>query len=234
MIIDEYDNQSNNNELDREQFIDQQPLSVKHKIAAVILVIFGVFILIMWVFQMKNNINAPFAYKGENQNQTNNILTSTENNDEALKTKDSDKDGLSDWDELYVYKTSPYLEDSDSDGIKDKQEINGNTDPNCPTGRDCKNLGVVNGDQSVVNQGVVQKDNSSLDNLSNPINNQVNQQATTSTNLNVGNTKPSSGGQPDIATLRQLLLENGMQKDVLDKISDKDLLDSYAETLGKQ
>lgn len=56
---------------------------------------------------------------------------------EALKKKDTDGDGLSDYDELYVYKTSPYLKDSDSDGVDDKTEVFGGTDPNCPTGKVC-------------------------------------------------------------------------------------------------
>jgi hypothetical protein len=46
--------------------------------------------------------------------------------DEALKTKDTDGDGLSDWDEIHVYKTSPYLEDTDGDGrISRQQYISG-------------------------------------------------------------------------------------------------------------
>jgi len=62
---------------------------------------------------------------------------------EALKTKDTDGDGLSDYDELYVYKTSPYLKDSDSDGIDDKTEVFGGTDPNCPTGKECGGTSLV-------------------------------------------------------------------------------------------
>jgi hypothetical protein len=56
---------------------------------------------------------------------------------ERLKTTDSDLDGLMDYDELYVYKTSPYLSDSDSDGFDDKTEIFSDHNPNCPEGRDC-------------------------------------------------------------------------------------------------
>lgn len=51
---------------------------------------------------------------------------------EQAKTKDTDQDGLSDYDELYIYSTSPYLMDSDSDEITDKQEVDEGTDPNCP------------------------------------------------------------------------------------------------------
>jgi hypothetical protein len=62
---------------------------------------------------------------------------------EALKTKDTDADGLSDFDETYVFKISPYLADSDSDGIADKTELEKGTNPNCPEGKDCGPLGGV-------------------------------------------------------------------------------------------
>ena len=62
---------------------------------------------------------------------------------EALKKKDTDGDGLSDYDELFVYHTSPYLKDTDSDGIPDGQEVKNGTDPNCPEGKNCLNLGAL-------------------------------------------------------------------------------------------
>lgn len=55
-----------------------------------------------------------------------------------LKSTDTDKDGLSDYDELYVFRTSPFLADSDSDGIPDGVEVANGTDPNCPEGKICR------------------------------------------------------------------------------------------------
>ncbi len=57
--------------------------------------------------------------------------------DAALKAKDTDHDGLSDYDEINIYHTSPYLADSDSDGIPDGVEVAQGTDPNCPKGKNC-------------------------------------------------------------------------------------------------
>ncbi len=55
----------------------------------------------------------------------------------GLKEKDTDQDGLSDYDELYLYGSSPYLQDTDSDGINDQREIVAGSDPNCPQGQNC-------------------------------------------------------------------------------------------------
>ncbi|MBI3963732.1 MAG: hypothetical protein HY341_01915 [Candidatus Kerfeldbacteria bacterium] len=56
----------------------------------------------------------------------------------ALREQDTDRDSLSDYDELYVHDTSPYLPDSDSDGTSDADEIRNSTDPNCPEGTECR------------------------------------------------------------------------------------------------
>ena len=57
---------------------------------------------------------------------------------DALKLADTDGDGVNDYDEQYVFRTSPYLEDSDSDGFPDGKEIAEGYDPNCPRGKTCR------------------------------------------------------------------------------------------------
>lgn len=54
-----------------------------------------------------------------------------------LQDKDSDKDGLSDYDEQYIYGTSPYVGDTDSDGLNDRTELEQGTDPLCHKLQDC-------------------------------------------------------------------------------------------------
>jgi hypothetical protein len=61
----------------------------------------------------------------------------------ALQNKDTDGDGISDYDELYISKTSPYLKDSDGDGIPDGTEAQSGTDPNCPEGKICEGFRVL-------------------------------------------------------------------------------------------
>ena len=61
----------------------------------------------------------------ENTTSEENISTSSEESGamDALKTMDSDSDGLNDYDETYVYNTDPYLLDSDNDIISDYDEV---------------------------------------------------------------------------------------------------------------
>lgn len=54
-----------------------------------------------------------------------------------LQNKDTDGDDLTDYAEIYIYKSSPYLEDSDSDTYGDKQEVDSGDDPNCPGTESC-------------------------------------------------------------------------------------------------
>ncbi|MFA6429209.1 MAG: thrombospondin type 3 repeat-containing protein [Patescibacteria group bacterium] len=56
---------------------------------------------------------------------------------DALKIQDTDRDGLNDYSESNMYLTSPYLEDTDSDGVTDGMEVARGTDPSCPSGTSC-------------------------------------------------------------------------------------------------
>lgn len=60
-----------------------------------------------------------------------------------LKEKDTDHDGLTDYQELYQYHTSIFLEDSDSDGYTDYEEVLSGNEPLCPKGEDCSLLTLV-------------------------------------------------------------------------------------------
>lgn len=103
------------------------------------------------VFGFFHGLKSPFAPANVNQTPTNQVATSQTIDD--LRGKDTDKDGLSDYDELYVHRTSPYLDDSDSDGIKDGAEISGGTDANCPQGQNCFRSEPVNGNANTSGVG---------------------------------------------------------------------------------
>ena len=88
--------------------------------------------LIFGFWQIGQNLKITLAEEPASKEESANLF------DEAkLKVIDTDGDGLSDWAELNTYKTSPYLADSDSDGVADADEIKAGADPNCPPDRDC-------------------------------------------------------------------------------------------------
>lgn len=108
-------------------------------------IIFGTLLFIglaafsLGIFQIMGNIGAPFKVKEDKNKPESPLLTNSTQEEELtqLRNKDTDKDGLNDFDELYVYGTSPYVRDSDSDGHPDNEEVETDNDPNCPTGQTC-------------------------------------------------------------------------------------------------
>lgn len=109
----------------------------QQKLIMLMAALFGAATLIFGIINWRAQIFRPFIRKGPAVE-----LKSTaeleQDRRESLKTKDTDKDSLSDYDELYIYRTSPFLEDSDSDTFFDSDEIARGSDPNCPEGQTCR------------------------------------------------------------------------------------------------
>ncbi len=129
----------------------------------------------------------------------------------ALKNKDTDGDGLSDYDELYVYHTSPYIKDSDSDGTPDGTEVKNGTDPNCPQGQDCGTPAPI------VTNTPAATDGSDASTALVP-------------DLNTGTVPQASIS--DAAQIRQLLKDQGLTDDILNTIDDKTLVQMYNDSAG--
>ncbi len=92
-------------------------------------------------FSFRNNLTSSFKpvvaeYEKSVQDA---ILAQQAEAEKTLKemTADDDLDGISNYEETNVHNTSPYLSDSDSDGLSDKYEIDTGTDPLCPSGQEC-------------------------------------------------------------------------------------------------
>lgn len=100
----------------------------------------GIAALFFGGFHLLNGIRSPFRLKKAEETQT---TQTTGQKILALQNKDTDGDSISDYDELYRYKTSPYIEDSDSDGKSDSAELKEGTDPNCPAGQACTPIAAV-------------------------------------------------------------------------------------------
>lgn len=83
-----------------------------------------------------SNVKKPFliSYTGPR------YVTSAEKESEQTalqRITDTDEDGISDYDELNIFATSPYIKDTDSDGRADGAEILEGGDPNCALGKTC-------------------------------------------------------------------------------------------------
>jgi len=115
-------------------------LSNEQRISLIILSVFGVAALGLSFLFMSSHVRQPFLVplvRLENARSFYEQQQADANELENLKKKDTDHDGLSDYAELYVYQTSPYLSDSDSDTVPDSIEVAMGTDPNCPRGKQC-------------------------------------------------------------------------------------------------
>lgn len=181
-------------------------LSRGRKTAFIFLVVFSALALGMGALKIRNAMYAPFALNDEIPNTLNEQVDTVT----ALHYRDTDGDNLNDFDELYVYNTSPYLLDTDSDGLSDKQEIQSGTNPLCAEGRDCAaDVQPAAPATSTPDLGGIY-DEAFLYSLSDP------------------------------AELRRLLKSYGIADEVLNKVSDKELLKmvgdmiSASTTLQKQ
>lgn len=163
--------------------------------------VLGVTALILGGIQLQRTVQNPFSAVPKQ--------STTQKPEEValleLQAKDTDGDGITDYDELYSFNTSPYIADSDSDAVNDRDEVNRGTDPNCPEGKTC---------------GV-------LTNANTPAN------VNAATNAGATNTAGATGN-PTAAQIREALLASGVSKTDLDAIDDATLLTSYQSALSEE
>ena len=188
----------------------------KERVAIIVVAIAGVLALGLGLWRMKYIIKTPFLLKPGSFKQATKNSTSIID----AQTKDTDKDGLTDFDELYIYKSSPYLKDSDSDGDDDYKEVKAKTDPNCPKGRACEEKSTTS-NQPLIGSSIP---NSPLQN------------SPSSLNLNTG----AAGTQTiqsisnlSIKDIKTLLKSAGMKDEQIRKFDDKTLMTIYKEALEK-
>lgn len=184
-----------------------QNLSKEQKTGFFLLLIFAILSISLGVLQIRNSLYGPFAL-------TNTVPLALKNdvvnNIDALRFRDTDHDGLSDFDELYVYGTSQYLYDTFGYGISDKDVIAKGM-PLCPKGQDCTGA-VASG---------------------------VGVPTSTPSSSVVVSTPPPGEAPPDLLKIlqdpvkvRQMLIDTGTDKKMLDKVSDAELSRLTGEILS--
>ena len=181
-------------------------LSKEQKTGVILLSIFAIFAIGLGILQIRNTMYAPFALNKKIPP----LVRDDINSSEALMYRDTDKDGLNDFDELYVYATSPYLADTDSDGLSDKAEVDKGTNPICPEGQTCAEAGT--GADTIPNSAPLPSATFTLGPAPSP------------QDLDKLLTDP--------AEIRRMLLDSGLDKKILDATSDADLMKLVKEVLS--
>jgi hypothetical protein len=179
------------------------------KTAVILLSAVAAGILVTWFWQFNSRINKPF-----NPTPDEKIIADAKKESEAAseQMRDTDKDGLSDFEETNNYQTSPFIEDTDGDGLSDGEEVKTDKDPLCAEGADCgfSGLSVVSNATSTIST------------------------ESTTGDINQDLLLKTMSGTGDPASLRLLLIQNGASSEDLSKISDADLMASYVDVLKTQ
>ena len=184
-------------------------LSKEQKTGFVLLLAFAFFAVGLGVLQIRNTMYYKFALNNQISVDVKNQINTVD----ALRFRDTDRDGLSDFDELYVYGTSPYLPDTDGDGIPDGVEVKNGTNPLCAEGQDCS---LTSGDTALMNASTTV--------------------SSTPVDLQAPATQPIVDLQnslTDPVKIRQLLVDyGGLKKEIVDTYSDSQLLQLVKDTVN--
>lgn len=202
-----------------------QQLTKEQKTGFVLLLVFGLLGVGMGFLQMRNTIYNPFVLKRSVVTENRPVVVDEH---AQLQAIDTDQDGLNNYEELFFYETSPYLPDTDSDGIGDAEEVAAGGDPNCPVGKVC----TVETEEALVTTSTFELQlptaNTALDILGEA--NMIAQptaQAPVTDDVTEALTNPEE--------LRALLLQSGqLSQEQLSQIDDATLLDIVSELLEEQ
>ena len=193
-----------------------QSLTKEQKTGFVLLLTFCLLAIGLGFLQMRNTLYGPFVIRSSSIDGDNSLYV-----DETVRLQsiDTDQDGLNNYEELYFYETSPYLPDTDSDGIEDREEINSGTDPLCPEGQLCAvEESTVSEESALEFNGTEVMDASPVELLLPP------EELAADTNISTLTTDPDE--------IRALLLQTGsIKKEDLDQIPDDQLMVMVQEIL---
>lgn len=141
-----------------------QIITTRQKLAVAFLLSFTLLMIGLSVYGMKTNLAESLTYSGE-QKRIADVEADATSTDEYLKGQDTDKDTVTDYDELKVYNTSAFLPDTDGDNLPDGDELKNGTDPLCPEGQVCNDRGALYN----VNSGVGASSSEMMQNGQKPV-----------------------------------------------------------------
>ncbi|MFA6427806.1 MAG: hypothetical protein WCW16_05220 [Candidatus Magasanikbacteria bacterium] len=206
-------------------------LSNGQKTGFVLLLIFAITTVALGFLQMRNSIYGPFASRRVAKE----VDLSFQFDEEIrLQQIDTDRDGINDYEELNFYQTSPYLPDTDSDGLQDKVEIDQGKDPLCAEGKICSQTSDTS--PSSTPASLISPLVSGVGTVADVVMGSMGE-------LNQGSTSSTvSGGSLDMSALtsnpeyvRQLLLQTGqISQEKLNSISDAELMSMVESIMQKQ
>ena len=202
-------------------------LQVKDRLLIVFLVVLGAGALLMEASRLGNIINGNVASRDNSK--TTDLVADDNKIDTIidLQKKDTDKDGLSDYDEMNVYNTSIYIPDSDSDGYSDKQEVDTGNNPNCPAGQDCSlPVSDLTDSENIEKTDVFDQYSELIDMMESVSGDSQEQQVVDSGKQEI------LSGEASISEVKNMLLSAGMPQDDLSKIPDSEIMKMYLELIS--
>jgi len=214
-------------------------LAKEQKISAGILAVCGLIAMGLSLQRLGATISDPFTVSRETFQSAKAALDKIDPSkrlEDEAKRRDTDGDGLSDYDEEHLYGTSPYLADTDGDGSPDNVELATGQNPNCAKGQVCAS-GTIDVSQLASSTSflVPTGSGSTGDSFYAAFQRGVNtskasiasQSGSTSTDL-------AQGLVRDAAEIRRVLLESGkVDATVLNKVIDAQLLQLYDDAVAQ-
>lgn len=178
--------------------LQQKPTRTQHRIIWPF-VLLSIVIIFLGVRYLYSTFSKSVGYQIPDWLQSQLTNSSEEDTIAALKAKDTDQDGLTDYQEIYQYYTSMFLPDTDSDGSSDFNEATTGEDALCPKGEDCNLLHLITPQTRLAD---------------------LIQEVSVDPNLTLE--------AATAAEFRKFLLQNGLTQEELDEFSDSDLLAIFA------
>jgi len=240
---------------DKEIGTDLKPqMNAKKAIGMASILIFGILVIILGGLRLNNLIGESFVGYGQEGGGSGGDLDSEQML--AMQRMDTDKDGLSDYDEIYVYKTSAYIDDTDSDGFGDGEEVAQGEDPLCPTGSDCYGgeqgedgeLRMEDGDgDGGVNVGEVDleevrrllilggADEEAVNSMDDASLLEMYQEIVLETGIDPFKVVEDTGNSAELMVddVRKILIEAGVDEATVNSVDDEMLMEIYWETMAE-